>query len=735
MHGVYVVGRNGELVYSKQLTDSSSNEEIVNHLQHLADSLPTEREKGQVEYSDFLNYRVYYFADSEYVLLVVADKADEKKITSQKTKIFADTFRMGGVVSVSSHELDRLIDFLEAPPLKVAVIGFENPSLGKEALLNLLRSEILSPKNGTRWGDTIEGPLLQEENINVILWNLAGQSRFSIVWGKMIANAQVVVIVTDSTFENVLKSKKLVSLAKEKVPNAKIIGIANEQDLSTALTPERISHILDIPTYGLTEIDDSQVGLQATEYREPHPIAIAIQEHDEPWLVIGIISNRTDFKDTFEIQKAIMDRADDIAHAIRDSEDPWEIVSNISGFDILREKQEIREAVQERASSIAETINKSNRPWKVVWKIHWWKDLRQNEEIQHAIVQAIAESREPWRIVRRIDNWEAIHQNKDIGKALARALHQCEKPWRVVSKLYYQEEIWNNQDIREAIYDRAPDIIQAIGKADAEWEEISQRLNWAKIAGEERTYEAFARAIRESDRPSPVLERINHWRNLKKTLVFGEVDLLENLKTDADVQEAIVQAIHESDDALQIAHEIGDWEDVIGNTAIHKAIADALRASDKPWHFLFRISSCEDLRKKEPILQAVIQTLHETSEPAWVIGALSQWKEFGNTETLREAAKGRIPDIAEEIRGPKYPSWVLVHMRHWADLHKRDDIDYEVIGNWRPADMFEEIAGCRKSYFYFQMLMSIDFIRENELIKDAFRKRGLYDYFYKGSSK
>ena len=95
------------------------------------------------------------------------------------------------------------------------------------------------------------------ENANIVLWDLAGQSRFSILWAKMIANAQVVIIVTDSTLENVLRSKKLVTLVKDEVPDAKVIGIANKQDLPTALTPERVGQILSIPTYELVAIDIS----------------------------------------------------------------------------------------------------------------------------------------------------------------------------------------------------------------------------------------------------------------------------------------------------------------------------------------------------------------------------------------------------------------------------------------------------------------------------------------------
>ena len=145
-------------------------------------------------------------------------------------------------------EEDKVVD-----QVKVAIIGYVG--VGKSTLLHALRGEttLLDSTFGVSANNL--PPIFR--NMNIVLWDLTGQSRFSILWAKMIANAQVVVIVTDSTLENVLRSKKLVSLVREEVPHAKIIAMANKQDVPTVLKPERVSEILGVPTDGISAIDSS----------------------------------------------------------------------------------------------------------------------------------------------------------------------------------------------------------------------------------------------------------------------------------------------------------------------------------------------------------------------------------------------------------------------------------------------------------------------------------------------
>ncbi len=134
--------------------------------------------------------------------------------------------------------------------IKVVILGFDG--VGKTTLLKALNGEVLRLESKSAESKKSEQKL---GNLDIVYWDLAGQSRFSNLWAKQIANAKIVIIVTDSTLENVIRSKKLVSLVREESPQSKIIAIANKQDLPISLEPERISQILGLPTYGMSAID------------------------------------------------------------------------------------------------------------------------------------------------------------------------------------------------------------------------------------------------------------------------------------------------------------------------------------------------------------------------------------------------------------------------------------------------------------------------------------------------
>ncbi|MFW9887863.1 MAG: ADP-ribosylation factor-like protein, partial [Candidatus Thorarchaeota archaeon] len=193
------------------------------------------------------------------VLRFIADKADDAVQIEDKMTQMVETFMKDFANLAAAKQpldgFDAKVDEIAVTMVKVAILGFAG--VGKTTTLHLLRGETLPLVHDPTIGVSIKRLPEEVQNANIVLWDLAGQSRFSILWAKMIANAQVVVIVTDSTLENVLRSKKLVTLVKDEVPEAKVIGIANKQDLPTALTPERVGQILGIPTYELVAIDIS----------------------------------------------------------------------------------------------------------------------------------------------------------------------------------------------------------------------------------------------------------------------------------------------------------------------------------------------------------------------------------------------------------------------------------------------------------------------------------------------
>jgi small GTP-binding protein len=259
IRGVYVLGEQENMIYSKEYAKSETRPNLVEFLVNLTHFLKTVDLDDKTEFMNVASSRIFYSQREPFTFMFVADKADDASQIEEKMGQLVDSFMRDysnlAMANQSLTGFDEKVDEIAVTMVKVAILGFAG--VGKTTTLHLLRGETLPLIHDPTIGVSIKKLPEEVENANIVLWDLAGQSRFSILWAKMIANAQVVVIVTDSTLENVLRSKKLVSLVKEEVPDAKVIGIANKQDLPTALTPERVGQILGLPTYELVAIDIS----------------------------------------------------------------------------------------------------------------------------------------------------------------------------------------------------------------------------------------------------------------------------------------------------------------------------------------------------------------------------------------------------------------------------------------------------------------------------------------------
>ncbi|MHA2158978.1 MAG: ADP-ribosylation factor-like protein [Candidatus Thorarchaeota archaeon] len=256
IRSVYVLGDQGNMLYSKDYAKSDSKANLVEFLVNLTHFLKTVDLENKTEYMNVAVSRIFFAMRDTFTFMFIADKADDATQIEEKMIQLIDSFmRDFANLALANQPLDGFdekVDEIAVTMVKVAILGFAG--VGKTTTLHLLRGETLPLVHDPTIGVSIKKLPEEVENANIVLWDLAGQSRFSILWAKMIANAQVVIIVTDSTLENVLRSKKLVTLVKDEVPDAKVIGIANKQDLPTALTPERVGQILGIPTYELVAI-------------------------------------------------------------------------------------------------------------------------------------------------------------------------------------------------------------------------------------------------------------------------------------------------------------------------------------------------------------------------------------------------------------------------------------------------------------------------------------------------
>lgn len=90
--------------------------------------------------------------------------------------------------------------------------------------------------------------------IKCTIWDLAGQKRFKAMWDDFLKNSGLAVLVCDSTEKNLEKTKELYDRYLKRI-GAKMIAIANKQDLPGALGAEKVQEFLGgMPTYEMSAI-------------------------------------------------------------------------------------------------------------------------------------------------------------------------------------------------------------------------------------------------------------------------------------------------------------------------------------------------------------------------------------------------------------------------------------------------------------------------------------------------
>ena len=137
-------------------------------------------------------------------------------------------------------------------PIKLCLAG--HGGTGKTTLLELATLPSRGPPQEyvpTFFGDKA---LLKADFDPYIfsIFDLGGQDRFVQEWGKIIRAGNLVVIVTDSTENNMEWTKRVAyPVLKTELPYARAIALANKQDLPGAMSPEEVSQRLGVPANGM----------------------------------------------------------------------------------------------------------------------------------------------------------------------------------------------------------------------------------------------------------------------------------------------------------------------------------------------------------------------------------------------------------------------------------------------------------------------------------------------------
>ena len=215
----------------------------------------------KVEYHDYYKYRISYITETEQELmfLFVTGLTDNfeniKKELIKCKKEFLNFFE-----DILQHKFDSKTFEIFDPTIdsihrnlrpKISLVGFSG--VGKTTITRLIKAEEIPMQHIP----TITGDIatIKIGKLHFHLWDFAGQEQFSYLWNNFIKGSDAVLLITDSSLENVEKSKFFLELIKEQAAQAHTSVIANKQDLDVAMKPEQIEKILGLKTYSMIAKD------------------------------------------------------------------------------------------------------------------------------------------------------------------------------------------------------------------------------------------------------------------------------------------------------------------------------------------------------------------------------------------------------------------------------------------------------------------------------------------------
>lgn len=147
------------------------------------------------------------------VVVVCAESVDEDDTLREKLDRVTYEFRRVISYEVEYEDFMEKVDDYVVTTLKVSIIGYGG--VGKTTLVTLLNGGVPP----TSYVPTIAIDIQKIEGARIgtyeiSTWDFAGQDRFRKLWELYFRGSRIILLVTDSTLENVLNSKDIIDLIR-----------------------------------------------------------------------------------------------------------------------------------------------------------------------------------------------------------------------------------------------------------------------------------------------------------------------------------------------------------------------------------------------------------------------------------------------------------------------------------------------------------------------------------------
>ncbi len=214
--------------------------------------------------NDFFKYRVSYLSAPEKHLLFifVTDLTDKEENIEKQIKTCKKEFLGMFEIFFEDEEMefdeetfeifDPTIESIhKALRPKISLVGFSG--VGKTTISRLIQAEDIPMEHVP----TITGDIgtIKIGKLHFHLWDFAGQEQFSYLWNDFVQGSDAVLLITDSTIENVDKSRFFIELISKEAPHSQVAVIGNKQDLPDAMPVSEIEKILHNKAYSMIATD------------------------------------------------------------------------------------------------------------------------------------------------------------------------------------------------------------------------------------------------------------------------------------------------------------------------------------------------------------------------------------------------------------------------------------------------------------------------------------------------